>query len=45
VNPWDLFTWIMAVILGVGALVVVGFFAKDLGSILKGMDDSDRGRD
>lgn len=28
-NPWDLFTWVMAAVLGVGSLVVFVFFLRD----------------
>ncbi|MGH9750577.1 MAG: hypothetical protein ACRD6R_11720 [Candidatus Polarisedimenticolia bacterium] len=35
-NPWDLFTWFMVVLLGGGALIVFGFFLKDIGGVLRG---------
>ena len=35
-NPWDLFTWCMVFLLGGGALVVFGFFLRDLGGVLRG---------
>jgi len=37
-NGWDLFTWIMVVVLGVGSVIIFGFFLGDLGSVLKGQD-------
>lgn len=35
-NGWDLFTWIMIVVLGAGSVVVFAFFLRDVKGILKG---------
>jgi hypothetical protein len=32
-NPWDLFTWIAAVVLAGGAVVIFIFFLRDAGEI------------
>jgi hypothetical protein len=37
-NGWDLFTWIMVVVLGIGSVIIFGFFLRDLGGVLKGQD-------
>jgi hypothetical protein len=37
-NGWDVFTWTMVVILAGGAFIVFGFFLKDVGGVLRGMD-------
>jgi hypothetical protein len=34
-NPWDIATWIAALILAVVAVVIFGFFLRDAGSILR----------
>ena len=34
-NPWELFTWITVVILGVGSIIVFALFVKDISKILK----------
>ena len=34
-NPWELFTWITVVILGVGSIIVFALFVKDISEILK----------
>ncbi len=33
-NGWDLFTWIMALVLAGSAIVMFGFFLRDARSIL-----------
>jgi len=33
-NPWDLFTWISAVVLGVSGLLIFIFFMKDATAII-----------
>ncbi|MGI9264412.1 MAG: hypothetical protein ACR2QU_05755 [Gammaproteobacteria bacterium] len=33
-NPWDIFTWISAVVLGVSGLLIFVFFMKDAGAII-----------
>ena len=38
-NRWDLFTWIMVVVLGIGSVAVFGFFLRDVRGILRGMPD------
>ena len=40
-NGWDLFTWIMAIVLGFGSLTVFGFFLKDVGKVWRGEVDRD----
>jgi hypothetical protein len=35
-NGWDLFTYMMVVLLAGGAIVIFGFFLKDVGGVLKG---------
>jgi hypothetical protein len=35
-NPWDLFTYIMVVLLGGSAVVIFVFFLRDVGGVLKG---------
>jgi len=35
-NPWDIFTYVMVVLLAGGAMVIFGFFLRDLGGVLKG---------
>ena len=39
-NGWDLFTWIMAAVLGVGAVLVFGFFLRDLRGLLRDLSDT-----
>jgi hypothetical protein len=41
-NAWDLFTWIMVVILGIGSVTVFGFFLRDVKGILKRLPDGKR---
>jgi hypothetical protein len=38
VNSWDLFTWVMAVVLGGGSLIVFGFFLRDARRIWRELD-------
>ena len=33
-NPWDVVTWLSAVVLGVTAVVIFGYFLRDARSIL-----------
>lgn len=40
-NGWDLFTWIMVVVLGVGGCIIFGFFLRDVGGVLKGQRGDD----
>ena len=35
-NPWDIFTWCMVVLLAGGAVVIFGLFLRDVGGVLKG---------
>jgi hypothetical protein len=37
-SRWDLLTWFSVVILTVGSILVLAFFLRDLGGILKGGD-------
>ena len=39
-NPWDVFTWLMSATLGGSALLIFGFFLRDLPGML-GEDDED----
>lgn len=41
-NPWDLFTLIMAAFLGAGSLTVFAFFLRDAGRIWRDLGRSDR---
>jgi hypothetical protein len=34
-NPWDVFTWVCAVALAVGATLIFAFFLRDARGILK----------
>ena len=34
-NGWDVFTWLSAAALVVGAVVIFGYFLRDAGKILK----------
>jgi len=33
-NPWDVVTWISSIALALSAVVIFGFFMRDVGSIL-----------
>jgi hypothetical protein len=37
-NGWDLFTWIMAMGLLAGVLVIFAFFLRDVGGVLSGAE-------
>ena len=39
-NPWDVFTWLMSATLGGSALLIFGYFLRDLPGIL-GKDEPD----
>ncbi|MFP8877454.1 MAG: hypothetical protein VCB99_11240 [Myxococcota bacterium] len=39
-NPWDVFTWLMSATLGGSALLIFGYFLRDLPGIL-GEDEQD----
>ena len=34
-NGWDVFTWVSAAALAVSALLIFGFFLRDVGGILR----------
>jgi hypothetical protein len=34
-NPWDVFTWLMSATLGGSALLIFGYFLRDLPGILE----------
>jgi hypothetical protein len=36
VNGWDLFTWFSCAALAGSALVIFGFFLRDVGDVLRG---------
>jgi len=40
-NPWDIFTYLMVVVLAGGALIIFGFFLRDLKGVLKGQKGPD----
>lgn len=42
-NGWDLFTWVMAIVLGIGSLTVFGFFLRDVGKVWRGQGGDDDG--
>lgn len=48
-NPWDLVTWLSAVLLATCAAVIFGFFARDARSILNremhGHDEEEKEQD
>jgi hypothetical protein len=37
-NGWDVLTWVMALVLGLGAIIVFGFFLRDAGRIWRQLD-------
>ncbi len=39
-NPWDVFTWLMSATLGGSALLIFGYFLRDLPGML-GRDEQD----
>ncbi|MCH7868920.1 MAG: hypothetical protein IH881_14580 [Myxococcales bacterium] len=43
-NPWDLLTWVAAVLLAASALTIFVFFAKDAREIFRG-ESTDRDKE